>query len=326
MAKLRAHARRRPSWDGVSAIAAYLDRLDRELKSRRAPRARLLAEAADHLRAAAAEIAAGGVDPAAAEEQAVARFGAAALVAHRYAQAVATTAARIALLWATTAWIAYAVAAGFFVLTAPSWLKDFPQGAPSMLGLQVAAVALAAGGVRALQFRKQQLIGDVRLRFVADGVLIATIAVLFAAVSELVLALTRPAPAPWGDAAVIIAVYVVAFAATVVAGIAAVAARARVAVVAELPRPQGGLTPAVATLVDDVAAAAPQLRPLAQWLTSRPAAACTATAALAFVVMTAVAVAGDGLLGAAAVGVVEAAAVVFAYLAFGRALGLRAPG
>ncbi|HEX6700178.1 MAG TPA: hypothetical protein VF101_05550 [Gaiellaceae bacterium] len=281
------------------------------------PRARLLAEAADHLRASAAEIAATGVDPAAAEEQAVVRFGAAALLARRFAQSVVTASVRMALLWAATAWACYAVAAGLFVLAAPSWLHDFPQGAPSMLGLQVAAVALAVSGVRVFSFREQPLIDDLRLRLVAKGVAIATAAVLAAAVLELALALTRPAPAPWRDAAPIIAAYAIGVAATVVAGLAAVAAAARAG--------HAELAPAVATLVDDVGAGAPRLRPLALWLTSRPLLACTAVAGLAFAATTAVGVAGNGLAGAGATGALEAAAVVIGYLTLGRALGLRAP-
>ena len=63
----------------MSAIAAYLAELERELKARRAERG-CSPKVSDHLRASAAEVAAAGVDHASAEE-AVARFGAAALVA-----------------------------------------------------------------------------------------------------------------------------------------------------------------------------------------------------------------------------------------------------
>jgi hypothetical protein len=311
----------------VSAIAAYLAELERELKTRRAPRARLLAEVSDHLRTSAAELAAAGVDAPAAEKEAVARFGAAALVARRFAHAVATTSARLALVWAATGWASYAVAAAFFVLAAPSWLADFPQGAPSMLALQVAAVALAVTAVRALRQRNELLIDELRLRLVANGVVIAAAAIAAAALCELLLALTRPAPAPWGDAAAVIAVYVVAALAALVGALVAVAAAARAGVLAALPRPHNEVAPAVAVLVDDVAAAAPRLRPIVAWLTARPLFACLATATLAFAAMTAVAVVddGSGFSGAAATGLVEAAAVVLAYLTLGRALGLRAP-
>lgn len=311
----------------MNTIAAYLAELERELKTRRAPRARLLAEVSDHLRASAAELAAAGVDAVAAEKEAVARFGAAALVARRFAHAVATTSARRALVWAATGWASYAVAAGFFVLAAPSWLRDFPQGAPSMLALQVAAVALVVTAVRALRERKELLIDELRLRLVANGVVIAAAAIAAAALGELVLALTRPAPAPWGDAVAVIAVYVVAALAALVGSLVAVAAAARAGLLAALPRPHDAVAPAGAALVDDVAAAAPRLRPIVAWLTARPRLACLATAGLAFVAMTAVAVVddGSGIGGAVATGLVEAAAVVLAYLTLGRALGLRAP-
>lgn len=311
-----------------SAIARYLDQLERELRTKRAPRRRLLAEAADHLRASAEEIAAGGVDAGAAEAEAVARFGAAAAVAHRFAHVLATNAARTALVGAAAACGSYAIAAAVFVLTAPSWLHDFPQGAPSMLALQVAAVALALTGVRAFRSRKALLIDEMRLRLVASGACIATGAVVAAAGAELALALTRPAPAPWRDAVAVIVLYAVAAVATVAAAAVAVAAAARAGVLRVLPRPPfRDVSPTMAALVDDVAAVAPRLRPLAIPLTSRPALTCAATAALGFAAITVIAVVDDssGLAGAAATGVFEAAAIVIAYLTLGRALGLRAP-
>jgi hypothetical protein len=312
-----------------SAIATYLAQLDRELRVKRAPRRRLLAEAADHLRASAEEIVATGVEARAAEEEAVGRFGAAAVVARCFAHAVATRSARMALFWAASACASYAVAAGFFVLRGPSWLRDFPQGAPSMLALQVALVALLLTGIRAFRFRGALLIDELRLRLLANGVAIASGALAIAAGAELVLAVTRPAAAPWRDAADVIGVYAVAAATTLAASFVAVASVARASVFAALPRESGDeLPPAIAALVDDVAVTAPPLRPAAVWLTSRPVVACMATAAVVFVAMTAVAAAGGnagGLAGAAATGLIEAAAVVIAYLAFGRALGLRAP-
>ena len=87
---------------------------------------------------------------------------AAALVARLFANAVATTSMRIALVFAATACTCYAVAGVLFVLTAPSWLRDFPQGAPSMLALQVAAIALLVTGVRVLRFRRELLIYELR--------------------------------------------------------------------------------------------------------------------------------------------------------------------
>ena len=316
-----------------SPIARYLDQLDCELRIRRAPRRRLLAEAADHLRASADEIAADGVDRSAAEQQAVARFGAAAVVARRFAHAVSSASARTALVWAATVCGGYGVAAVFFILTAPSWLRDFPQGAPSMFALQVAAVALVLAGLRALRYRKALLIDELRLRLIANSVVIATVAVAAGAGLELLLALTRPAAAPWGDAAAVIAIYAVAAGATLVAAFVAVGTLARTRALASLPRGSGAELPeSVTSLVDDIAAAAPPLRPVAALLTSRPVVACAATAAFAFAVMVMIQALGSGLddqaggvVGAAATGLFEAAAVVIGYLTLARALGLRGP-
>ena len=335
MAQLCPHTRQHSRRDGVSdsAIARYLDELDRELRLKRAPRRRLLAEAAEHLQASADEIAAAGVGRSDADDQAVARFGAAAVVARRFAHAVASTSVRTAFVWATTACAAYGIAASFFILTAPSWLRDFPQGAPSMLALQVAAGALALTGVRALRFRKTLLIDELRLRLIGNGVVIATVAVAAGAGLELLLALTRPAAAPWGDVADVIAIYSVATGATLAAAFVAVATLGRTRALAALPRPSGDrLAAAVSSLIEDVAAAAPPLRPLAVLVTSRPVVACIATASFAFVAMTVI----DGwgsdfrdhasaLGDAAATGLFEAAAVVVAYITLARALGLRAP-
>jgi hypothetical protein len=183
-------------------IDRYLAALEGELRRRRAPTRRLLAEAADHLHSCAEELGD--------EAEAVARFGPAAIVADRYARAVAAATARRAALAVAAAFAGYAAAALAFAATAPSWLADFPQGAPSSVSVPVAAVALAlsalfAGG------------GEDRVRLVARGVAVAAAAVVFAAATELVVALTRPAPAPWHDALPLILVYAVAGSAAVAA-------------------------------------------------------------------------------------------------------------
>jgi hypothetical protein len=311
-----------------SPIAAYLAQLDRELRVNRAPRRRLLAEAEDHLRASAHEVAAAGVSRVETEEQAVERFGAAALVARRFAHAVASTSARASLICAAAACTSYAFAAGFFIFAAPVWMRDFPQGAPSMIALQVAFVALVLTGLRALRFRGRLLIDELRVRLIAHGAAIATSVVALAAAVELVLALTRPANAPWGDAADVIAIYLVAAGVVFAAAAFAVATVARTQALATLPRPrEHGLPEAVKSLVDDVAATAPALEPAVALATSRPALTCAVTAAAAFLAMAVVGVSGEGsaLAGASAAGLFEAAAVVAAYLTLGRALGLRAP-
>jgi hypothetical protein len=188
-------------------IDGYLAELDQELRRRRAPRRRLLAEAADHLRSSADELAVEGLSAEEAERAAVARFGPAALVAERFAQAVAIATARRAVLGVAIAFAAYVIAAAAFAASAPHWLVDFPQGAPSAFALQVAFVALGLSVLRALG-------GDERVRLVAGGAAVAAGAVFVAAAAELALALTRPAPAPWHDAVALLVVYgVAAFAA-----------------------------------------------------------------------------------------------------------------
>jgi len=143
-------------------------------------------------------------------------------------------------------------------------------------------------------------------------------------------ALTRPAAAPWRDAATIIAIYAVAAATALVASLVAVATLARTWALAAVPRPRGDELPAaVESLVDDVAVAVPPLRPVVALMTSRPVAACASTAALAFVAMALVDAVGNGfadhaseLGGAAATGLLEAIAVVVGYATLARALGL----
>jgi hypothetical protein len=317
-----------------SAIAEYLGELERELRRTRIPRRRFLTEVAYHLSASAHELAATGLARDEAERQAARRFGDAVFVARRFAYAVASTAARTALIWAATACTAYAVAAAAFVLTAPDWLRDFPQGAPSMLALQVALVALVVAALRALRLRRALLIDEVRLRVLGNAVAVATLALVGASALELLLALTRPAAAPWRDASTIIAIYAVAAATAFVAGFVAVATLARTRALATMPRPRGDELPAgVESLVDDVAEAAPPLKPVVAFLTSHPVAGCASTAALAFIAMALVDAVGNGaadhgslLAGAAATGFFEAIAVVVAYATLARPLGLAGPG
>jgi hypothetical protein len=313
------------------AITAYLEQLEHELRLNRAPRRRLLAEAADHLRSCAEDMVAEGVTADEAERVAVERFGAAAFVARRFAHAAASTSARIALVWVAATFLGYAAAAIVFMFAAPRWLLDFPQGAPSMFALQVAFVALVLSALRTLSSRKAPAIDEARLHLVANGALVSAFAVAAAAGAELLLALTRPAAAPWGEATTLIVIYSVAASAAVVAALVAVATAARASAVDALPRQRRGVvSPAAASLVDDVAAAAPPLTALAGFAVAHPARTCALVAGCAFAGVTAVALPGtdfthDGsvAIGAATTGLVEAAAVAAAYLTLGRALGLR---
>jgi hypothetical protein len=156
-------------------------------------------------------------------------------------------------------------------------------------------------------------VDEARVRLVAGGTAVATGVVAGAAVVELVLALTRAAAAPWGEAAGIIVAFGIASVGALAAASVAFGALGRARELGGLPERGAEL------LVEDVSEAAPVLRPVAVLVASRPALACVVAAACAFAAMTA----GDH--GAAATGLVEAAAVVVGYLTFGRALGLRSP-
>ena len=118
MESIHAGARRRSRRCAMSGnpISSYLDELERELRLRRAPRRRLLAETADHLRSCADDIAAEeqiGVGEA--ERKALARFGTAAVVAGRFAHAAAPR-RRAAPGLVVTAFAAY------WSPRSPSWL------------------------------------------------------------------------------------------------------------------------------------------------------------------------------------------------------------
>jgi hypothetical protein len=305
-----------------SATDAYLQRLDRELRIRRAPRRRMLAEAEDHLRSTAEELVSAGRSAGDAERQAIARFGTAADVAHRFAQAKASSTARRAFVCAGAAFLAYGATAMLFLATAPGWLRDFPQGAPSMIALQVATVSLGVSAVRAV--RLARTFDTERLRLVANGALTAALAVGAGATAELLVALARPAPAPWADATPLIATFGVVFALCIPSTLIATASYARASGLGVLHRGRDDLT-----LADDFQAIARPLGGLARAALRVPGRTCAAVAGAACVAVVIAQLAADFerdasiVLGALVVGLVEAAAVVTGFLTLGRALGLR---
>lgn len=162
----------------MSAIDEYLAEFERALKSRRARSSRLVAETSAHLRDASEELIASGLAPAAAEEQAIARFGRAADVAARFAEVSAAIAARRALRSAFGLTAGYLFLVLAFVTTAPATVHDLPQGLPSFVFLQVACLSCLVGAAA-----------------VAVG------AVAAGAIGEAVIALSRPAGiVVWHDA------------------------------------------------------------------------------------------------------------------------------
>jgi hypothetical protein len=302
----------------VSPVEAYLDRLDGELRARRAPRRRLLAEAEDHLRSGAEELVARGRCTADAEREAIERFGDAPEVAHRFAVATASSTARSAVGWAAAAFLAYGAAALVFIAAAPAWLRDFPHGAPSMLALQVAAVALGVSAVRVLRGRRTGVLDEERLRLVTNGALTAAVAVAVGAGAELLVALTRPAAAPWADAAALIGTLALAAVLCVPASLVAAASRVRASGL-------GGRGDAGLTLADDFEAVAPMLGRVVRPALLRPGLTCSAVAGSAFIALAAAQLVGtdsSSVFGAIAVGLFEATAIVIGFLTLGRPLGL----
>ena len=224
--------------------------------------------------------------------------------------------------WAAAAFLAYGAAALVFIVTAPSWLRDFPHGAPSMLALQVAGVALGVTAVRVVARRRTRMLDQERLRLIANGALVATVAVGVGTGFELLLALTRPAAAPWSDVIVLIAAVALAGALCGPAGLVSAASRARAGGLAG--QDDSGLT-----LADDVETLAPTLGRVVRFALQRPGWTCAAVAAAAFVSVALSQLVGTSsssaspLFGAAAVGFFEATAIVVGFLMLGRPLGLR---
>jgi hypothetical protein len=304
-------------------IASYVEHLERELRLKHAPRRRLLAEAEDHLRSASEELVEQGTQREEAERMSIERFGAAALVARSFAHAYASRSTKAALVWVISAFCAYAVALLAIVLTAPSWLLDFPQGAPSMLALQVAFVALVLGTVRVLRHRRSLVIVEPQLRFAANGAAVAALALAGAAFAELLVGWTRPAGAPWQDETVLLVLYGAVCVISIVVALVAVSALGRAQAISRTPREAADLASGSTAFAAEVAALSPPLAPLAAAAVAHPARA----AFLAVTVVSALDTSSlhhvSALAGAATSGAFEAAAVVLAYLAFGRILGIR---
>lgn len=208
-------------------IAEYLERLDHELRMKRVPRCRLLAEAEDHLHSCAEELEE-TVVPEQAARMAVERFGAAAVVARRFAQAVASRTARRSFVWASLALVLDGAATVAFAATAAPQFDDFPQGAPTALAGQVAAVALAITAIRALRWRREPVLPQDRLRLIANGSVIASAALFLGLLGEAAVALTRPAGVlPWSEQPLVLVLFMFSAVAAGTASIVAVAASAR---------------------------------------------------------------------------------------------------
>jgi hypothetical protein len=308
-------------------IAAYLEELERELRLRRAPRLRLLEEVDHHLRELAQELAGDGLSSAQAEERAIARFGSAATVAAQFAQAVASSTARHAVAAGALAFTAYSVVYLAFATAASPLLRDFPQGAASFFGIQIAAVAIAVAGLRSLRWRGVVAAPSDELTAIARCLLVACFALLAAGVCEAGVALSRPAGLiAWSEGRWVTIGFAAAFALVLVSGLAAVRASAQASAIAAWPARREGaesLAVSVDALMGERRFPAHRAA-LAAF--GRPWRTMSLAAAAAFLVVTAIGVhdAGrSGLVGAIVLGAVETTAIVVGFLALGRLLGLR---
>jgi HAAS len=312
------------------AIADYLDRLELELRLKRAPRRRLLAEVEDHLRDSADELGA-DLPKEEAERRAVERFGAAATVARHFAQTVAASSALRSSYLLGAAFVAYAATVILFALTAGPEFADFPQGAPSSLALQVMGVAFAVTLVRTVRWRRSPLVPEDRLRLLANGAVVGIGAGACGLALEALVALTRPAGVlPWSDQLLVAATFAVTASVTLVAAVAAAAAAFRSSLLSSLPGSEVGGRGALPTLVDDVGEVLPGARRPLTALFSRPVVLLCLVTILAFGAIVVSQTAGReiGDLASSAtpalvLGLLEATAVVAGYFSLGRFLGLR---
>ena len=224
LAPLRARDEPRPRRS--MTISDYMAELERELRRRRAPRARLLRETEDHLHDLCAELAAGGLAHEQAEARAVAQFGAAATIAARFAEATASTTAHRAVTVTAAAFVAYTGVFVAFATAASPLLRDFPQGAGSFLALQLAAVALGVAFVRSLRWRGAPAAPTAELTAIARALSVAGVVLIGAAVAEAAVAVSRPAGViAWSDGRWLTLAFAAALAVLLLAAIAAVRGR-----------------------------------------------------------------------------------------------------
>jgi len=314
-------------------IAEYMAELERELRRRRAPRARLLKETEEHLHDLRAELVAAGLAPDQAEARAVARFGAAATIAARFAEATASTTAHRAVTVIAAAFMAYAGVFVAFATAASPLLRDFPQGAASFFALQLAAVALGVGLLRSLRWRGATAAPTAELTAIARALSVACIVLIGAAVAEAAVAVSRPAGIiAWSHGRWLTLAFAAALVVLLLSSIAAVRTAAQTHAAHSLPSRQIHRS-AAALLADDLEALLararlPHAARIPRGLLAHPWPATLALAALAFVAVCVASVVSRGrasLTGATVLAAVEAMLIVCSFAAFGRTLGLHDP-
>jgi hypothetical protein len=312
-------------------ITDYLAELERELRRRRAPRVRVLREVEDHLRDLSAELVADGYALDRAEARAVSQFGAAATVAARFAEATASTTAHRGVTIAAAALVAYAGVFVAFATAASPLLHDFPQGAASFFGLQLAAVALLVAAVRSLRWRGVAAAPAAELKAIAGGLSVACLALIGTAIAEGAVALSRPAGViVWSDGRWLTLAFATAVGVLLLSTLSAARAGAQARAVAVLPSVRTHST-AAALLIDDVDAllGRASLSRAGRALRALLAHSWAVTFTLAAFAFVAVSLGGladsghAGLAGAAVLGGLEASLILVSFLALGRTLGLR---
>jgi hypothetical protein len=146
-------------------IGPYLSELERELRLPARLRRRVLAEAADHLHESAAAFVAEGMPPDEAEFAAVAAFGPARDLAHRFADELATRAVGRA------AWAACAAAVAFGLVFA----ARVHTGAVAFFAVQVAFVAGLVTLIRLLRHHGDVTVPAAKLRLMQRGSALALV-------------------------------------------------------------------------------------------------------------------------------------------------------
>jgi hypothetical protein len=197
-------------------IDDYLHELEATLRLPRRRRRRIVAEVRDHLQSTAAELRGSGLDPTAAEREAIRRFGDAPALTRTFAEDEATSAVRAA------GWTAVLLAALLVLAQAnPPGLVTWTQGRfpAGLLAFVFGQVALLAAGLTLVRVWRARLdrepgqtappglgLGGTRLTLVLRGaqvVFACVAATLICALAVALSASSSPTPGVWVSIAVL---------------------------------------------------------------------------------------------------------------------------
>ena len=158
-------------------IEDYLAELGAALTVPPRVRRRALAEARDHLLSAAEDGREAGLDPAAAQAQAVREHGPPALIARRYAEQLAHGAAQLATVAGLAAVIAYGALWAVATQISPVHASGLAD-AISWFAVQIALTCAALSTIRSLRHRTDSALPTGKLRYINRGWAVAIGAVL----------------------------------------------------------------------------------------------------------------------------------------------------